>query len=352
MAKILSQDEIDALLTTVSTGDEDIENDKRDDDKLRSITAYDFKHPNRVSKDQIRTLENMHDNFAGHYASTLSAIMRTIVDVDLVSVDQITYSEFIMSLVTPSCSYTFSCEPLEAVSLVDFNPTLTFSFIDRMFGGNGKILENERELTGIERSVMTRLVHKLYRDLETSWENIVEISVEQKSFETNPQFIQIVPPGETVVVVSFQIKLFQSTGLLTICYPYVSLEPIITKLSAQNWIDATKKKNLDSDRFLNLYNIKKVDAQISANLLTTNIKMKDFLDLKINDIIPSEIKSSAPIDIYVNRRKKYTGQPGLSGKKKAFQIIDFYEEEDMDLKLDIDELENKKTEDMEVELHG
>ncbi len=343
MAKILSQDEIDALLTTVSTGDDIIEDDSFDDDKLRSIIAYDFKHPNRVSKDQIRTLENMHDNFAGHYASTLSAIMRTIVDVDLVSVDQITYSEFIMSLVTPSCTYTFSAEPLDAVNLVDFNPTLTFAFIDRMFGGNGKILETERELTGIERSVMSRIAAKLYHDLERSWENIVQISVDQKSYETNPQFIQIVPPGETVVVVSFQIKLFQSTGLLTICYPYVALEPIITKLSAQNWIDATKKKNLDADKVLNLYNLQQVDADVAAILLNTDIKVRDFLNLRLGDIIPSEKKSSEPIDIYVNHRKKYIGNPGLSGKKRAFQVMEFYEEGEPDYSN-----ENNTNEDMEV----
>ncbi|MEA3297716.1 MAG: flagellar motor switch protein FliM, partial [candidate division Zixibacteria bacterium] len=141
MAKILSQDEIDALLTTVSTGNEEIEAENIDDDKLRSIVAYDFKHPNRVSKDQIRTLENMHDNFGGHYGSTLSAIMRTIVDIDLVSVDQITYSEFIMSLVSPSCTFTFVAPPLDGGCLVDFNPTLTFSLIDRMFGGIGKTME-------------------------------------------------------------------------------------------------------------------------------------------------------------------------------------------------------------------
>lgn len=331
MAKILSQDEIDALLTTVSSGDSTPEEDSYDDDKLRSIIAYDFKHPNRVSKDQIRTLENMHDNFAGHYASTLSAVMRTIVDVDLVSVDQITYSEFIMSLVTPSCTYTFSSEPMDAVSLVDFNPTLTFSFVDRMFGGNGKILETERELTGIERSIMSRLAIKLYHDLERAWENIVKLKVEQRSFETNPQFIQIVPPGETVVVVSFQIKLFQSTGLLTVCYPYVSLEPIITKLSAQNWIDATKKKNLDSDRQINLFNLKKVESELTAQLLTTNIKVKDFIRLKVNDIIPSDVKISTPMDIFVNLRKKYSARPGLSGKKRAFQISEIIEEDKMEV---------------------
>lgn len=324
MAKILSQDEIDALLTTVSAGDAAGE-DGYEDAKLRSIVAYDFKHPNRVSKDQIRTLENMHDNFAGHFGSTLSAVLRTITDVDLVSVDQITYSEFIMSLVSPSCTYTFSAHPLEAVCLVDFNPTLTFSLIDRMFGGHGKILETERELTGIERSVMGRLVERLYGELQKSWEHIVKVEIEQISFETNPQFIQIVPPGETVVVISFQVKLFQSTGLLTMCYPYVALEPIITKLSAQNWIDATKRKNIETERTVNLANLHRISGDVSAVLLRTNVKMRDFMQLKIGDIIPSESKIQLPIEVCINRRKKYTARPGLLGKKRAFQVLSVHD---------------------------
>lgn len=324
MAKILTQDEIDALLTTVSSGDTP-DADSYDDAKLRSVVAYDFKHPNRVSKDQIRTLENMHDNFAGHFGSMLSSVLRSIVDVDLVSVDQITYSEFIMSLVSPSCTYTYSARPLDAACLVDFNPTLTFSLIDRMFGGHGKILETERELTGIERSVMGRLVDRMYRELEKSWEHIVKVGIEQISFETNPQFIQIVPPGETVVVISFQVKLFQSTGLLTICYPYVALEPIITKLSAQNWIDATKRKNIDSDRAVNQRNLHDVNADVSAVLLRSNIKLRDFMTLKIGDIIPSDRKIHQPIEVCVNRRKKYVARPGLTGKKRAFQVLSTWE---------------------------
>jgi len=325
VAKILSQNEIDALLTTVSSSDQDINEQVADDEQSRSIVAYDFKHPNRVSKDQIRTLENMHDNLAGHYGSSLSTITRTIVDVDLVSVDQITYSEFIMSLVTPSCTYTFAAPPMDAVCLVDFNPTLTFAFIDRMFGGGGKILEIERELTSIERTIMGRLASKLYHDLERSWENILKIKVEQKSFENNPQFIQIVPPGETVVVVSFQVKVFQSTGLLTICYPYVALEPIITKLSAQNWIDATKMKNLETDKNVNRRNIGLVEIDVSAILLETSLKMRDFLNLKIGDIVPSDTKINEPLEVFVNKRMKYLARPGLSGKKRAFQISEIHE---------------------------
>lgn len=321
MAKILTQDEIDALLTTVSTGDQSQEAGGIEDARLRSIVAYDFKHPNRVSKDQIRTLENMHDNFAGHFSSMMSSVLRTIVDVDLVSVDQITYSEFIMSLVSPSCTYTFSAHPLEALSLVDFNPTLTFALIDRLFGGHGKVLETERELTGIERTVVSRLVQRLYGELRKSWEHIVRVEIEQISFETNPQFIQIVPPGETVVVISFQVKLFQSTGLMTICYPYVALEPIISKLSAQNWIDATKRKNLEVDRATNLQNLHEVSTDISAVLLRSRIKMRDFLQLQLGDIIPSERKVNESIDICVNRRRKFIARPGLAAKKRAFQVI-------------------------------
>jgi flagellar motor switch protein FliM len=321
VAKILSQEEIDALLTTVTSGDSDAESGGFEDEKLRSVVAYDFKHPNRVSKDQIRTLENMHDNFAGHLGSALSTMLRTIVDVDLVSVDQITYSEFIMSLVSPSCTYTFAAPPLDGVCLVDFSPTLTFSVIDRIFGGHGKILETERELTSIERSVITTLVRRLYAELTKSWEHLVEINIDQKSFETNPQFIQIVPPGETVVVISFQVKLFQATGLLTICYPYVSLEPIITKLSAQNWIDATKKKNVQQERQTNIHNVKRVDVDVAAVLLRTQIKMRDFLHLKVGDIIPSEMKINEFMDITVNRRKKFLARPGLSGKKRGFQVL-------------------------------
>jgi flagellar motor switch protein FliM len=326
VAKILSQDEIDALLTTVSAGEGGLDDDKSDSDKMRPVVAYDFKHPNRVSKDQIRTLENLHDNFGGHYGSTLSTVLRTIVDVDLVSVDQITYSEFIMSLVSPSCTFTFAAPPLEGGCLVDFNPTLTFSLIDRMFGGGGKTLETERELTGIERSVMGRLAGKLYGELEEAWENILRIKCEQKSFETNPQFIQIVPPGETVVVVSFQVKLFQATGLLTICYPYVSLEPVITKLSGQNWIDATKKKNLESDREVNIGNLARVDVDVTATLLRTTIKIRDFLGLSKGDIIPTETKINEPIAVTINKRQKFFARPGISGKKRAFQIVEPYDE--------------------------
>jgi len=323
VAKILTQDEIDALLTTVSSSEPDLEaTPVSTSEESRVVAVYDFKHPNRVSKDQVRTLENMHDNFAAQIGSTLSAMLRTMVDVDLISVDQINYSEYIMSLVSPSCSYTISATPLEGLCIIDFNPTLTFAFIDRMFGGGQKIMEIERELTGIEKSVMGRIATKIYSDLEKSWVNIVKIKIEQKSLETNPQFIRIIPAGETVIVVSLQLKLFNTTGLMTICYPYVTLEPILSKLSAQNWIDSSKRSDAEASRGKNKENLDKVGVEMALRLATTKLKMREFLNLKVGDVIATESKINAPALLTVGGKLKYYCRPGLFGRRRACQITD------------------------------
>lgn len=328
MAKILSQDEIDALLNTVSAGEETQEEVPVTDESMRSVIAYDFKHPNRVSKDQVRTLENLHDNFSGHLGSTLSAIQRAMVDVDLVSVDQITYSEFIMSLSSPSSTYTVTMEPLEGRCLVDFNPTLSFLFIDRLFGGVGKILDTERELTGIERAVLSKIAKNVFRELERVWSSIVKIQIKSVSFETNPQFVQIVAPGETVIVISLQIKMLGHSGLLTFCYPYVTLEPIMEDLVGGAWVDASKEEELQKNRVQNAVNLERVNAEVKAFLGSTEITVADFLSLKPGDVIQLDQKTTAAMEVYVQDSRKFLATPGRVGKKKGFQVIGFAENQE------------------------
>jgi len=327
LAKILSQDEIDALLSTVSSGEQAGGQESREyDESDRSVIVYDFKHPNRVSKDQLRTLENMHDNFAGHMGSVLSNLLRAMLDVDLVSVDQITYSEFIMSLMSPSCTFTYTAEPLDGACIVDFNPTLTYAFVERMFGGSGKVLDTGREMTGIERSLMNRIVEVVYKELEDAWAHICPVKTKQISLETNPQFVQIVPPGETVITVSFQLKLLQSTGLMTICYPYVALESIIGRLSAQNWIDATKKKSHGKNSEINRENLINLTIPLSAILADTEVRIGDFLNLKIGDVITTDHKINQEVDVFIRHRKKFTARPGLVGRKKGLIVTRVYQE--------------------------
>jgi len=321
MAKILSQEEIDALLTTVSTGEEE-QQKKEELPQSHSIVAYDFRHPNRVSKDQIRTLENIHDNFGGHLGSVISGIFRAVVDIELMSVDQITYSEFIMSLVSPSCTYTFSIAPLEGLCILDFSPALTFAFVERMFGGTGKPIESERELTGIERAVMNRITARFFHELSKAWARVLTVKIEHAGFETNPQFIQIVPPGETVIVITFQLKMLESSGILTICYPYVTLESIVAKLSGQSWIDAAKMKVSDEDLRMNSRNLSVVRAGLASVLADVEISVREFLNIKIGDVVKLEKKVYDPVTVLVEGKPKFLARPGLIGKKRGIQVTE------------------------------
>jgi flagellar motor switch protein FliM len=328
VAKILSQDEIDALLNTVSAAEPAEEQAAAAEESLRSVIPYDFKHPNRVSKDQIRTLENLHDNFSGHLSSTLSAIQRAMVDVDLVSVDQITYSEFVMSLVSPSSTYTVTMEPLEGRCLIDFNPTLAFLFIDRLFGGVGKILDTERELTGIERAVLSKIAKNVFKELERVWSSIIKLEIKTVSLETNPQFVQIVAPGETVIVISMQIKMLGHSGLLTICYPYVTLEPVMEDLVGRAWVDEGKQEDLDKNRSLNVTNLERAAAEVSARLGGTEITVGDFLGLRPGDVIVLKQKVSDYLRIYVHDEMKFLARPGTVGNKKGFKVVGVAEDEE------------------------
>lgn len=322
MAKILSQNEIDALLNQVTAGEDSksIEEIGEQSEIARKAVAYDFKHPNRVSKDQMRTLESLHSNFAGHFGSALSGITRSVVDIDLLSVDQITYSEFIMSLVSPSSTYVFTVSPLEGGGILDFNPSVVFAFVDRMFGGTGKTLNTERELTGIEKSIMSKIVTRGFKELEKAWEHIVSLQIKMSAFESNPQFIQIVPPGETVIVISLQIKMQSSSGIMTICYPYLTLEGIVNKLSAQNWIDKNKKMMDEQDRQENISRIIPVQSNVTAIMGETNITIRELLGLERGDVLRLDRHANQDIDILVGDRKKFRGKPGHFGKNVAVKI--------------------------------
>jgi flagellar motor switch protein FliM len=322
MAKILSQEEIDALLNTVTQPGAAQASDARAVTGAKSgqATVYDFKHPNRVSKDQIRKLENIHDTFANSLGSSLSTIQRSIVDVDLVSVDQITYTEFIMSLKSPSCSYTFRMPPLEGLSVVDFNPALAFAIVDRLFGGRGAALETERELTGIERSVMQRIVVRVLEQLVESWGRVLEASAETVGFETNPQFIQVVPPGETVIVVTLQVNMTQAGGCLTICYPYVTLEGVLDKLATQNWIESTRFGRAEVDREVIEQMIRRLQLPLDGQLAETAITLRELLELEPGMVIPLPLRVGQPVTLRVAGKRKFTGTLGTLGRRRAVQI--------------------------------
>ncbi|MFC1692530.1 flagellar motor switch protein FliM [Candidatus Latescibacterota bacterium] len=318
MAEILSQEEIDALLSAVSYG-EDVEVEAEPTKTERLVNTYDFRHPARISKDQLRTIQNLHDNFSRLLSATFSTLHRAVIEINLVSVDQITYSEFIMSLSSPSCTYTFRMEPLDGVALIDYSQSVVFSFVDRLFGGRGSSITTEREITWIEKSVMNDIINRTLRDLERTWERIIPLECNVEMLETNPEFVQVVPASETVVLISFELKSENVSGLINLCYPYITIEPIALRLGGQNLVSSAKEVPKE-ELMKNRKRIELFDTVIKAELGFAKVTIRDMLELKKGDIVILNTRTNDDVEIYVEEELKFYGRVGLLSKHKAVEI--------------------------------
>ncbi len=227
---VLSQAEIDELLSNISSGAVSAE-EIQSEEKLKKIKLYDFKRPDKFSKDQIRTLYMIHENFARLLNTYLSAHLRTMVHIDVASVDQLTYEEFIRSLPNPSVIGVFQMRPLKGNAILELNPNIVFAIIDRLFGGKGTPMTKPRALTDIEEAIVTRVINKALEGLQDAWKQVVAIEPQMEIIETNPQFTQIVPPNDMVVIITLQAKIGDAEGLINLCIPYLVVEPIMSKLT-------------------------------------------------------------------------------------------------------------------------
>ena len=240
MAEVLSQDEIDQLLSAISAGEISTEEVHQPKDQ-RKIKIYDFKRPDKFSKDQIRTVSIMHETFARLTTTSLSAQLRSLVHVHVASVDQLTYEEFIRSIPNPTTLAVVDMDPLKGSAILEIDPAITFSIIDRLFGGQGEGTKFSRELTDIEQSVMEGIIVRVLGNLRESWSTVIDLRPRLGGIEINPQFAGIVPPQEMVVLVTLETKVGEVEGMMNLCIPYLTIEPIISKLSAQYWYSSVRR---------------------------------------------------------------------------------------------------------------
>ncbi|MBN2144223.1 MAG: flagellar motor switch protein FliM [Candidatus Aureabacteria bacterium] len=333
MADILSQDEVDALLSALSTGG--IESPKEEtaariatsagitaegkEEKL--IGKYDFRRPDIVSKDQMRTLQMLHKTFCRFLTTNLSTYLRTIVEVNLVAVDQLTYGEFNMSLSNPTCINVFSIKPMEGRAVLEINPVLVYTIIDRLLGGPGHPPAEIKALTDIEQSIISKVLDIFLEGLRESWNNIIQFDLRIEEREVNPQFVQVVAPGETVILISCEMKVGPVTGIASICFPFVYLEPIMSSLSAQHWIAAAQKKPTEDMKISLKKNLEKSSLTCSAILGKTLLTIRQLLELKKNDVIMMEQKVRNPLLVQVEEKNEFLANPGIIGKRKAVQLV-------------------------------
>jgi flagellar motor switch protein FliM len=317
MVDVLSQDEIDALLTAISTGEDSSDEVKDYAAEQRKVKIYDFKRPDKFSKDQIRTLQMMHETFARLTTTSLSAQLRTLVHVHVASVDQLTYEEFIRSIPSPTTLAVINMDPLKGSSVLEIDPSITFTIIDRLFGGSGEATKMSRELSDIELSVIEGIIVRILGNLRESWANVIDLRPRLGNIETNPQFAQIVPPNDMVVLITLETKVGEVEGMTNFCIPYITIEPIISKLSAQYWYSSIRK---GATRVLK-ERLETIQVDVIAELGSSDVTMKEVIDLQIGDIIRLQnAKITKDLVLKVGSEAKFYCRPGIVGKRVAVQV--------------------------------
>jgi len=321
MTEVLSQEEIDQLLTAINAGETEPEDFKPATD-TRKIKIYDFKRPDKFSKEQIRTVSIMHETFARLTTTSLSANLRSMVHVHVASVDQLTSEEFIRSIPTPTTLAIINMDPLKGNAILEIDPAVTFSIIDRLFGGTGEGTKAQHELTDIEQSVMEGIIVRILGNMREAWATVIDLRPRLGQIDTNPQFAQIVPPTEMVVLVTLETKVGEVEGMMNFCIPYLTIEPIIGKLSAQYWYSSVRRGTTTENLNVLKEKLSTVDINVVAEIGKIQIPVRDVLSLRVGDVIRLyNVRVGDPMTLNVGNKKKFLCRPGVIGKKMAVQIV-------------------------------
>lgn len=326
MAEVLSQGEIDALLSALSSGEikpEEIHNE----DEKHKVKVYDFNSPQKFSKDVVRTLELIHDNFARIISNYLTAQVRKNVKIKIESVEQITYEEFIHSVPNPTILTIFKMPPLNGSILFETNPQFVFQIIDILLGGNGTGKYKMREFTDIDKNIIRQVNRGLISNLKLAWEEILDVEPEIEGLETNPALNQILAPNEPVALITFSVEIGKSNTFINICMPYLSIEKVLDKLVVQYWFQQHDEGLLKESREKMRHRLNIVDVALTAVLGTTAITVDDFLKLASGDVIPLDNKSSEAVKVFVEDQPAYYAKPGIVGKNLGVQILDIIDKD-------------------------
>jgi flagellar motor switch protein FliM len=338
MAKILSQEEVDALLSEFSDDDispspsaapatvtasaprEEARPKKKAAKDDKKVSIYNFRRPDRVSKEQLRSLHYLHDRFARNFSSSLSAYLRALIDVNLYSVEQFTYAEFILSLPDPTYFNAIAMSPLEGSAVLEINPKILFPMIDKILGGKGEDFGGGmRTITDIERTLIEGVVNLILRDLEDAWKQIAKLKMKIVATETSPQLIQVVAPNEIVVLIVFELKVGEAKGFMNFCIPSIVLEPIAKRFS-QDWYADRAKTSVEEVKKIKL-NLLLTQMKVEAGIYKNYISVRDLLNLSSGDIIKLESKINDEIFIRLNGVTKYSAYQVRKDRKKAVQIV-------------------------------
>lgn len=286
--------------------------------------VYDFRRPDKFSKDQLRTLQMLHETFARLAGSSLSAYLRSPVSIDLISLEQVPYEEYLRSI-SSSVFTIISLPPLTGQAVLEVEFSAVFSIIDRLLGGPGTSF-SRNVLTDIERPLVRNVLERMFTTLKTAWEGVVIVNPGIEGIETSAQFVQIAPPNDIVVTILFEMKIGNVRAAMSLCIPYLVLKPITAKLSAQKWFANGARKQTALNRKILTYQVAHTKVPCSIQLGSARISMNDFLHLQAGDVVRLNQKTEKDLPMLINNIPKFVGKPALNGKKIVFTVASAIEE--------------------------
>jgi flagellar motor switch protein FliM len=292
------------------------------------IKVYDFKRPDKFSKDQLRAIQMIHESFARQLSTVMSTLIRSIVSAEVASVDQLAYEEFLNSLVQPTVIGTLEMHPFNGNALIEMNPNLVFAIIERLLGGKGEFTGKARELTDIEKTVIERVLMRMLELLEESWSTVVDVRFRFESMESNPFFVQICPPRDMVLLVIMKLKVAEVEGMISLCIPYFLMEPIVDKLSSQQWFVSTSRKSDESVRENLLKTLDRVKVPMGLELGHTVLSLADVYNLQAGDAIKLDETLGNPVDVRVGNYVRFKAKPGTVNGRLAVEVTEVVQVEE------------------------
>ena len=325
MSEVLSQSEIDDLLKALSSGELDV--DKYTSSNEAQVKNYDFARPAKFSKEHLRTLEIIFEHYGRLLYTNLPAYLRKNVQVEVMNSEAVAYSEFANALSNPVLLGIIDFSPLNGNAVMDFAPALGYAIIDRLLGGTGATMEKKRDFSEIELTILERIISICIDLLREPWQNVVELRPRLEKIETNSQFAQIISPSEMIAIVTLNLKIGDVEGLMNICLPYITLEPVMDKLNTKYWYSTMqdKQESVYEEQIESL--IANAVIPLKAVLGTSSITVSDFANLQKGDIIKLDSGIEDELTVYVGNIGKFKALPGSAQDNYAVRVTSIIREE-------------------------
>lgn len=325
MADVLSQSEIDSLLSALNNGDFDPA--ETEEVEERQVKDYNFARPSKFSKDHLRTMVFIFEHYARLLSTSLPVYLRKNVQVEVMHAEAATFQEFSNSLSNPVLLGVVNFAPLEGTVVLEMASGLGYTIVDRMLGGSGVPLERAREFTEIELTIIERVMSVCTNLLIEPWINVQELNPTLERIETNSQFAQFVSPNEMTSIVTMDIKIGDVQGLMNICIPYTVVEPVIDKINTKYWYSTVDVKSNELYRQMIEDTLNRAQIPVRAIMGRSAISVNDFIHLQVGDIIKVDTRVEDELDVFVGNIKKFSALPGAHDDAYAVKIKSVYREE-------------------------